>query len=96
VLEFGFQDDPSYLGLDDVSVKSVSAPGFLNVTHYGGATKLMWQAIAGATYQVQYKTSLLQVNWLNLGNPFQATNSSASVSDAALDAQRFYRIELLP
>jgi hypothetical protein len=96
VLEFGFQDDPSYLGLDDVSVKSVSAPGFRNVTHYGGATKLVWQATAGATYQVQYKTNLLQTNWLNLGNPFQATNSSASVSDAAPDAQRFYRIELLP
>jgi hypothetical protein len=58
---------------------------------------MRWNSIAGKTYQVQYTTSLTQMDWKNLGNPINATNASVTASDAAWpDAQRFYRIILAP
>lgn len=95
MLEFGCQDQPSFLGLDDVSVLPVPAPGLQSVALSGGTILFTWKALAGLSYQVQYKTNLLQPTWLNLGNPVTATNSTASASDACgPDRQRFYRVGL--
>ena len=51
----------------------------------------------GQNYQVQFRTNLLQTNWVNLGGPILATNTIMSASDAAgAPPQRFYHIVLLP
>jgi hypothetical protein len=38
----------------------------------------------------------MQTNWLNLGSPITADGDYAGASDPATNAQRFYRIFLLP
>jgi hypothetical protein len=50
-------------------------------------------------YQVQYKTNLVQTNWINLGKPLIATNGNLTVSDTNAirsSPQRFYRVQVLP
>ena len=50
-----------------------------------------------STAKVQYKTDLLQSNWVNLGGSMLATNSPMPFVDSALtDAERFYRVVVLP
>jgi hypothetical protein len=63
----------------------------------GKSFALNWQAQAGLTYQVQFKTNLLQATWSNLGLPLLATNMVMPFVDtSATNDQRFYRIKVLP
>ncbi len=63
----------------------------------GSAFVLTWSAIPGRLYQVQYTPDLAGTNWNNLGNPVTATNNIMTISDpTATEAQRFYRIDLIP
>ena len=62
-----------------------------------GLFSFNWSAAIGTNYQVQYTTNLASTNWNNLADPIIATNSTQSISDPlSTDAQRFYRIVLLP
>jgi hypothetical protein len=55
-----------------------------------------WGAIPGVTYQVQYKTNLVQADWVNLGDPITTTNPAASILDSfGTDPERFYRVQLV-
>lgn len=97
LLQFGFQNDNSIFGLDDVSLTSVPPPAFESVNKSGQTVTLTWSAIAGQNYQVQYLTSLLQTNWINLGGTVQATSSSMTSTDStATSSQRFYRVLMVP
>jgi uncharacterized repeat protein (TIGR03803 family) len=72
-------------------------PAFLSTTETAGALTFTWSAEAGSFYQLQYCTNLAQTNWTNLGGPASAPGSTLSASYAAsADAQRFYRVVLLP
>jgi hypothetical protein len=55
-----------------------------------------WTAAPGQAYQMQYKNTLTETNWLNLGTPISATGATASGWDTATNAQRFYRVILVP
>jgi hypothetical protein len=97
VLEIGFRDDPTYLGLDDISVSPLPLPAFQSVTAAGGSIMFTWSAFSGIQYQVQYQTNLTQTNWINLGSPVTATNGTLTGSDVITSGpQRYYRIELAP
>jgi subtilase family serine protease len=99
VLQFGFEDTPSYLGLDDISVTPISPPAFKTAQKAAGAFNLTWSAVTGLVYQVQYKTNLLQTNWTNLGASLVAANGTLTLSDtnAVSSAScRFYRVIELP
>ena len=97
VIQFGFRDDPSFLGLDDISLLPVSAPVFQSVTKTGDTVALNWKAFAGLHYQLQYTTNLSQTLWTDSGPPVTATNSMAEAFDpAASGTQRFYRVLVLP
>ena len=96
ILQFGFRDDQTWLGLDDVSVQLVPVPLFQPVTETNGTLNFTWNALTGLVYQVQYKTNLLQTNWINLGNAITATNVTATATNLiGSDPQRFYRLQLL-
>ena len=46
---------------------------------------------------MQYTTNLTFENWHDLGAPISATDGSATGSDTVnVDAQRFYRVVLMP
>ncbi|MDE3068681.1 MAG: hypothetical protein KGJ60_14185, partial [Verrucomicrobiota bacterium] len=99
VLEFAARDDPTYLGLDDVSVTPVAEPVFRVMAPTNHSLRLAWEATIGLVYQVQYKTNLLQRTWVNLGGPITAASNVISVSDTdALIAspERFYRVTVSP
>src|SRR5206468_3243210 len=56
-----------------------------------------WSTISNLTYQLQYATNLVPPNWIDLGSYITATNNSISTTDTiSVDAQRFYRIRLVP
>jgi hypothetical protein len=63
-----------------------------------GQTTLLWPAGRGAQYQVQFKRSVTDKDWLNLDTTIIINGNYASAVDtgAGLDAARFYRIVMLP
>lgn len=98
VLQLGFQDDPSYLGLDDVSVTPLANPGFKATSKSTNLFNLTLATTPNLKYQVQYTTNLLKTNWLNLGAPITATTNTLTVTDTntALSPQRYYRFTVTP
>jgi hypothetical protein len=99
VIQFGFRNDQSYFGFDDVSVVPVAMPAFQGAAASNNAFTLSWTAQPGFAYQVQYATQLSPANWTNLGSTFIATNASTTFSDPMSpggDTMRFYRVLLMP
>ena len=73
-----------------------ATPVFQPLTRLCNALSLVWTAISGRNYEVQYKTDLSQPDWLHLAN-VTATNSTATAPDTITnDQQRFYRVVLMP
>lgn len=71
-------------------------PTIQSVTRAGNTINFSWASALGHGYQVQYKTNLTQVGWLNLNSPITAIGSVTSSSDTiGPDPRRFYRIALL-
>jgi hypothetical protein len=55
--------------------------------------RLIWSAIPGRTYRVEYKDDLSAPTWNLLGNPIEAVGSSAFANDTVSQiGHRFYRI----
>ena len=84
--------------LDNNNIRQgVALPVFQPPMQSNGAFNLAWSAAPGQTFQVQFKTNLAQLDWLNLGGPVAVTNGSAAVFDSpSSDPERFYRVVLLP
>lgn len=53
---------------------------------------LSWPSVTGFDYQLQYKDSLTQTSWENLGASTNGTGETISVIDPLVES-RFYRIE---
>jgi hypothetical protein len=95
VLSFGFRNDSSFFGLDDIAVYPV--PQFQTVGMANGTISFSWSATGGQKYQVQWATNLTQNPWVNLGGIFSPANTSVIATNAAAAAAaQFYRIVLLP
>jgi len=97
VLQFGFFNNPAYFGLDDISVVPVAAPALQTLAKANTTMQFSFNTMSGLVYQVQYVTNFLQTNWINLGQPFTATNTPTTFTDAgAANPQRFYRVAISP
>jgi len=58
---------------------------------------LTWSAVSGHTYRLQYNVDLGAANWSNLAPDSIATGATAGTTDSlGAEAQRFYRVILLP
>lgn len=102
VLQFGFRDDPTSLGLDDISVVPAQ-PSIAAISLSG--TNLVINAnngLSGLTYLVLMSTNLtlppsqwmpVATNVLNTSGNFTLTATNAVDPNAP---QRFYRLELSP
>jgi subtilase family serine protease len=100
VLQFGARDDNYYLGLDDVSLVPIPTAAFqtTSLTATNNNLKFVWNSLTGLVYQVQFKTNLLQTNWLVLKS-ITATNTVTTFADTnpiTAMPQKFYRLQLLP
>ncbi len=99
VIQFGFRNDPNYLGFDDVTVTPVAAPTFSSAGRSGNNLNLGWVTQSNLIYQVQYTTNLAPANWINLGGTITATGTSLTVTDTnavSTQPRRFYRLQMLP
>jgi uncharacterized repeat protein (TIGR03803 family) len=80
-----------------LSLGSVPAPVFQSVAKVGGTIVLTWSAVAGQTYQLQFKTSLDQLSWIDSGSAIVATNATVTAWDTpGPDPHRFYRVKVGP
>jgi hypothetical protein len=71
-------------------------PTIQSVGRTGNTINFSWTSAVGHGYQVQYKTNLTQVGWLNLNSPITAISTTTSSSDTiGPGPRRFYRIALL-
>ena len=99
VLAFGFRNDLSYFGLDDIAVCSLTPPPpqIQSVTLTNGSLTLSWGALSNQLYQVQTTTNLAQGVWINWGAPLATTNASLTITDTNTGSgAQFYRLLLPP
>lgn len=62
-----------------------------------GVLTISWGSISGVTYRVQYTTNLAGPNWIDLPPDVTAADVTASTTDViGTDAQRFYRVVVVP
>ena len=95
MLQFQAENDPAGFGLDDISVTAIPSSPVGKLSKSGNNALLSWTTTTGVTYQLQYKTNLLQTDWVNLGVPFTATTNLSSITDTnALrnSPHRWYRL----
>jgi hypothetical protein len=73
-------------------------PPSLTFSVIGGVPQIQWNGASTRFYQIQYKNSLRDPEWLNLGPPVQATGGVVTLDDETSEGQpaRFYRVVLLP
>ena len=95
-LQFALQNDLDYFGLDDVSVTPIPTPTFTGFSKKTNGLSLTWNALAGVVYQVQYKTNLLQTNWIILSTNTATGNTISFTNTISADPRRFYRVRRLP
>jgi Immunoglobulin I-set domain/Immunoglobulin domain/Protein of unknown function (DUF642) len=97
VLEFGARNDPSYFGLDDVIVYSITPPQVQTVSLSNSTISFGWSTLTGLNYQMQYTTNLTSPIWCNLGSAVTAAGATLNTTDTITnDPQRFYRLLLSP
>ena len=67
---------------------------FQTVTLTNGMISFGWSAQLGRIYQLQYKTNLVQPDWINLGGAITASNTVLSATyPIGSDNQRFFRVQ---
>ncbi len=72
-------------------------PQFSGATWMGnGTVRLRWNATPGRCYQVVYKPSLADPEWLELAPPAMAMSPEITLDTPAFMPSRFYRLVLLP
>lgn len=70
----------------------------MTITSLAGSATILWSAIPGKNYRVQFKAGLNDPDWTDLAGIVTATSSSASRMDdsGGVGGQRFYRVVLVP
>jgi hypothetical protein len=74
----------------------VTTPTIQSATKSGNSFTFTFNTTSNQTYQIQYRTNLIQGTWSNLGGVITANNSTAGVSDTISTPQKFYRVILWP
>ena len=98
-IQFGVQNVSGYFGLDDVNVTPLPAVTLKTAVPVAKSFQLTWNALNGFSYQIQYKTNLMQATWINLGNSLTSSNGIIVVNDTSATpstGQRFYRLVQSP
>lgn len=87
---------PNLSAAQTFAVTVVPRMSILSITDSSNAVTIVWSAIAGDTYRVQFKDSLNQTTWSNLPPDVTATDVTASNADpSAAGKSRFYRVLLV-
>jgi len=95
-LQFAAENGNDFFGLDDVSLTPIPAPSVTALVKTTNGLTFTWNSLAGLTYLVQYKTNLLQPNWITLTTNTATDITNSFTSDLTTDARRFFRIRRQP
>lgn len=98
LLQFGFRDDPYYLGLDDITARPVALPHVLVMAAQSAEFGFSYSVSPDMRYEVQYKTNLAQPGWINLGGPVSSGSNTLHFTDTNSIAfpEKFYRLVPAP
>jgi hypothetical protein len=69
-------------------------PVSLQASQAGGNIVLSFATESGVSYQVQYKDTLTDANWSNLGSAVVGNGAIRSVTDPTVGSKRFYRLQI--
>jgi hypothetical protein len=72
----------------------VANPVSIEAALNNGNMVLSFSTESGFAYQVQYKESLTDAAWNNLGSAIVGTGAVQSVNDPVLGGKRFYRLQI--
>jgi hypothetical protein len=61
-----------------------------------GQILIAWTTVSQQSYQLQWTTNLNGGTWSDLGAATNAPGTVAAMSDTVSNAERFYRVVLLP
>jgi len=95
-LQFAVENTTWAFGLDDVSLTPIPAPTVTALAKATDSLTFTWNSLAGLTYLVQYKTNLLQPDWITLTTNTATDITNTFTASPSGDARRFYRIRRLP
>jgi hypothetical protein len=96
VVQIGFMDNPSYLGLDDVSLVTVNQPVLQAPIPDGANLLLSWAAQLGFQYQIQSRTNLAQGSWSVAATVTNAQDIASFAVPVGTNSQQFFRLLVLP
>jgi YVTN family beta-propeller protein len=93
----GFYDrDEMDFGSDPANPFSIPLRVLASVDYGSRVVTIAWNSVVGETYRIQFKNTLTESNWSDLGSNLTAVGTTSLGTDALLgDRQRFYRIQLL-
>ena len=79
-------------------IAAIVAPHLSTIVQSPAAFNFTFDTTPGETYQAQYKTDLLEPDWINLGAPVLSETNTLKFtdSDIANYPQKFYRLMLVP
>jgi Tol biopolymer transport system component len=68
------------------------------LTSTDGSVSVLWSAVSGRVYRVQYKERMADASWTDLAGDVVAVTSTSTKPDpgALFEAQRYYRVLALP
>jgi hypothetical protein len=100
LLSIGLRNDPSYFGLDDVSVAPYSPfpPLIISPAVGTGKVTASFNSVPSyppVSYQVQVTTNLAAPNWVNVGAVNTGTNSMLGFTNTIGSGQNYYRVQLI-
>ena len=85
------------LGIDNLSFSAsvpLSVP--LNAQVSGTSLFLNWPAVAGQTYQLEYKDDLANPTWTPMGSPVTGSGGALTLTnDSSVSPHRFFRLRLV-
>lgn len=92
----GYEGPPGYRGGGTI-FRLVRSPTIASAAQSNGTVQLNWPSFVGAAYQVEYRTNIRSGPWFPLATHLVSTGGTTAFTDSSSgDAQRFYRVVLLP
>jgi hypothetical protein len=88
---------PSLSAAETISIAVIAGPVMLTVKRSGTTATVFWRTAPGKHYQLQYKNTLLDAAWTDVGSVLAATDFTSSEPDNTIgtNGQRYYRVHLL-
>jgi hypothetical protein len=80
-----------------IVVPPLSPPVFESITVTNGEVTLIWSAVNGRNYRVQYSDDLSATNWADITPDIPASGATATLTVPVGDSvQRYYRVFIIP